>query len=523
MYYLSNSGINDACEEAKKFLTDCKIERRETVRLSMMLEEALLDYQARFGEAVGFTLKTRKLMGRIQVAAQVPGESYDPFSSNEDEDNLLLRRLQVDSSSASNWSFRNGVNTVSFVPEKKQKLSSSTKTILAMLLAVPLGMLCGALPEGVRAGLLDGFVSPTLGTIMGVISAVAGPMIFFSLLWGVCTIGDVETLSKIGKRMIGRFLLALILLTVLASAICYVFCRNDLGGSTSFQLTEFYKLLLGIVPKNMVEPFISGNTQQIIFLAMLGGVVLLLLGDRVTSVTTFASQFNIAVQYIMTLANTLVPFMVFLSIFNIVLSGQLSLVAKAYKLAPLYLGLSLLVLVIYTIVITVKEKIAFPVLIQKTLPVFVLGLSTASSAAALSLNMSTCEEKLGIDQRIVSFGVPLGQTLFKPGGMIRFVTIGFCFAELYDLPITINLAAVICLTCFLLSVSAPPVAGGSAVCFAILFEQLGIPGDAIGFALAMNVLMDFVLTAVNLYCLEVELTGISRALDMLDMDVLRAK
>ena len=523
MYRLTNEGIAQACESVNGFLTMNKVERAESIRLRMMLEEVLLNYQAHFGDGETFSIRNKKVLGRLQVIVSLRGESFDPFADEEDGDLALLRKLNADSASTCVWAYRNGVNTVSFAPRQERKLSSSAKTIVAIALAVLIGLISARLPDTVREPLLEGFVSPTLSTIMGVISAVAGPMIFFSLLWGVCTIGDMETLSKIGKRMLGRFMLELLAASVVTTLICYPFFRSGSQSVTSFRVSEFYELLLGIVPNNSLSPIISGNTQQIIFLAIVGGVVLLLLGERASAVSSFVNHMNVVVQTIMSLTNKLIPFMVFLSILKIALNGQLSILSQAYKLILIFLGLSLAGILLFGGYVLFTQKVKASVLIKKTLQVFLLGLTTASSSAALSQNLQTCREDLGIDKKIVSFGVPLGQTLFKPVGMVRFITIGFCMAELYEVPISSNWLAVMILTGFLLAISAPPVAGGAAVCFAILFEQLGIPAEAIGFALAINVLFDFVLTAGNLFCLQMNLIGLSGSLNMLDRDALRAE
>jgi len=72
-----------------------------------------------------------------------------------------------------------------------------------------------------------------------------------------------------------------------------------------------------------------------------------------------------------------------------------------------------------------------------------------------------------------------------------------------------------------LSVATPPVAGGASVCLAVLFQQMAIPEDALGFAVAINVILGFLLTAVSLYCLQMELTRLAGSLDLLDKKVLQ--
>ena len=522
-HLLSNGDIASAKESVEGFLAKNKLDRAEILRLSMMVEEVLLDYQKRFGEARTFTLKQGQILRRSEIAIQVTGERFDPFENEEDGDMELLHRIQSVSDSSMGWSYKNGINCVSFVPKRKKKLPTSVRTVIAVLLAVAAALLCGLLPEGARQALLEGFVAPTLTTIMGVITAVSGPMIFFSLLWGICTIGDMNTLSKIGKGMIFRFLLQLMLVSVLSALLCWPLFTGSAGSGTAFSLSEFYQMLLGIVPNNMLTPFTTGNTQQIIFLAIVSGIVLLLLGNRVSTVTNLVDHMTTLIQAIMTIANALIPLMVFLSVFKLALSDQLSAISQSYKIVPIYIGLSLLILMVYTAIVTARHRVNPLLLMKKSGPAFLLALTTASSPAALSANLEVCEKRFGIDGRIVRFGVPLGQTLFKPGSLSRFVAVSFCMAEIYGVSITPNWIAIVIRSCFLMGVSSPPVSGGAVVCFAILFRQLGIPEEAIGFALTLNVRFDFILTAVNIYCLQMELIGLSGKLDMLDVERLRGR
>ena len=520
-YVLSNSDIASAKKSAEDFLIKTTPDRAEAIRISLMLEEVLLRCQERFGEAQAFVLKERKLLQRNQISVQLTCEQFDPFENAEDGELELLRKLRSISDSSASWSYKNGVNCISFVPKRKKKLSVSARTVIAVVLAIAAGLLCGLLKEATQKQLLEEYISPTLSMIMGVITAVSGPMIFFSLLWGICTIGDTNTLSKIGKRMILRFLLELLLVSGFSALVCWPFFRGSAGNGTAFSFSEFFQMLLGIVPNNMITPFTTGNTQQIIFLAIVGGIVLLILGSRASAVTNLVDHTTTFIQTIMTMANALIPFMVFLSVFKVVLSGQLSAISKSYKIVPIYIGLSLLILLIYTLIVAIRHKVNPLLLMKKSGPAFLLALTTASSPAALSANLDVCEHRFGIDNRIVRFGVPLGQTLFKPGSLSRFVAVAFCMAEIYGVAITPNWLAITVLTCFLMGVSSPPVAGGAVVCFAVLFRQLGIPEEAIGFALAVNVLFDFILTAVNIYCLQMELIELSGSMQMLDEQTLR--
>ena len=53
----------------------------------------------------------------------------------------------------------------------------------------------------------------------------------------------------------------------------------------------------------------------------------------------------------------------------------------------------------------------------------------------------------------------------------------------------------------LFSVATPPVANGMAAIYVVLFKQLGIPtGDILGIVIALDTMLDFIGTAIDLVC-----------------------
>ena len=144
------------------------------------------------------------------------------------------------------------------------------------------------------------------------------------------------------------------------------------------------------------------------------------------------------------------------------------------------------------------------------------SLSTASSSAALSTNLETCERKLGISGRIVHFAVPLGQVMFKTGGAVGFFVLALGLSEFYGVAMPLPWVVTGVLTAGLLAIAAPPVPGGSLTCYTVLLTQLGIPAEAVGLAVAGNVILDFFMTSCGISCLQSELILSANKLGMLD-------
>ena len=76
---------------------------------------------------------------------------------------------------------------------------------------------------------------------------------------------------------------------------------------------------------------------------------------------------------------------------------------------PIMLLGHVLVCAAYLLLVCIRKRVALPVFVKKVAPTFLIGLSTASSAAAYSTNVECCEKQLGIDRQIINFGIPLGQ------------------------------------------------------------------------------------------------------------------
>ena len=72
-----------------------------------------------------------------------------------------------------------------------------------------------------------------------------------------------------------------------------------------------------------------------------------------------------------------------------------------------------------------------------------------------------------------------------------------------------------------LAIAAPPVPGGSLTCYTVLLTQLGIPAEAVGLAVAGNVILDFFMTSCGISCLQAELMLSADKLGMLDRERLK--
>ncbi|HJK53315.1 MAG TPA: hypothetical protein O0X12_03815, partial [Methanocorpusculum sp.] len=59
-------------------------------------------------------------------------------------------------------------------------------------------------------------------------------------------------------------------------------------------------------------------------------------------------------------------------------------------------------------------------------------------------------------------------------------------------------------------------------CYSILFLQLGIPIEALGIAVVLEILLDFLSTALNMLAVPIDMVQVAAKLDMLDEEKLKS-
>ena len=115
--------------------------------------------------------------------------------------------------------------------------------------------------------------------------------------------------------------------------------------------------------------------------------------------------------------------------------------------------------------------------------------------------------------------------VFRPdsGAAVGFFVLALGLAEFYGVAMPLPWIVTGVLVSGLLAIAAPPVPGGSLTCYTVLLMQLGIPEEAIGLAVAGNMILDFFMTACGISCLQSELVLSSNRLGMLDAGTLRGE
>ena len=520
-YLLTAATCDEISGQIVAFCSKIQVDSKDTARYRLSAEECLLHWMENGLEGNATTLQMGSRFGAPYIVLIVEGPRDNPNDVGDEGFGPYCGSLLVNLNLKPEYSHSNGRNRVLF-RLKRKPLNSLAVLGLTLVIALATGFLGLLLPEGIRETLLSCFLQPVYDAFLNALECIAGPMIFFSVVWGICGIGDVETFGRIGKRLILRDFGAVLLAACIAALSFPLLGPGFTQASIqSGELSDIMELALGIVPPNIVDPFASGNMLQIIVMAVMVGFALLYLGRRTEALSTVLEQANTLVGFVMEAICKLVPLMIILVVVTIIWTGALSTLASLWSFFAVYLAVVLFTATVFVLNTAHRCRVSPGLLIKKSTDTFMMGLSTASETATFNTNVATCERKFGIDSSIVGFGLPLGIAIHCPMLTIYYLLILFFFAGEYSVACTPLWLMTSMLVAIVMAIASPPFPGGGAVVYTLLFSQMGIPIEAVAVALAVDVNTDYIEIAFEQSLIPMTMINVASKLDMIDMDVLR--
>lgn len=519
-----NAESVDKCSDiVRTFLKKFKKRNSEITRYVLTVEEILLD-NIDNATAEEFTLKTGTRFSRPYVTVEINGKPYNVFLKTQNERGALETGLLQNLGLSPDYVYAGTVNTYNFKVTKKQ-MNPFLSLIIALTAAIAVGIIGFLLPDAFREIALNMVFVPIHDTFLNILGCIAGPMVFLSVAWGIYGIGDAATLKHIGKKMLlGYIVIVFMVVAILGSAMLPFFSLSFSGGNSgASEVSSIFKMILDIFPENIFSPFVTGNTLQIIFLAVVIGIAMLLLGRKTTSVARAVEQINLIVQLLIEFVSRLVPYFIFIVVVSMLWGGTFGEIASVIKFFIIFFAAAIVMCILVIGYTAAVQRVNPFLLIRKGLPTLLIAITTASSAATFGTNISACRNKFGISDTVTSFGIPLGMVTFKPTTALSYVTMTYFFAEVYGIDISLSWIVLMMFTAGILSLATQPIPGGALASYTILFSQLGIPAEALAVALACDTLVDFISTGGDQFLLQYAVLDRASRLGMVDKTVLKSR
>ncbi|MCL1035917.1 dicarboxylate/amino acid:cation symporter [Shewanella submarina] len=350
-------------------------------------------------------------------------------------------------------------------------------------------------------------IASGVGTMfVNMIMMLVVPLVFFSIVCGVCELQDLRSFGRLGGKTFGFYIINTIVGISAALAVCLLLRPGegvDMSGATGVtinatELPNLMALIVGIVPSNPIQAFTSGNMLQVIFMALLLGGVMKSMGDTVAGAVKGFQTGNKIMMKLISVVMQLAPIGVFALMFKLGATLEAEVFFSVLEYLGLIIGLLVLwVFIVYPAAVGLFTPISAKTFREKTQEQILFSFSTASSNATIPVTMRTLTEKLGVNKAVAGFGVPLGATM-NMGGVAIYITVAIFFiANAFGTPITMEQLPTVLFSIFLLAVGAGGVPGGGMVMIGVMIHQMGLPVEAFALVAALDRLIDMILTSCN--------------------------
>ena len=378
--------------------------------------------------------------------------------------------------------------------------------LIGMALGAAIGTglnMAGATPEA--PGFIAGELFQLLGDVfVRSLQVLVVPLVLLSLIVGTASLDDVRKLGRIGVKTLAFYIGTTAAAITIAMLLAVVFRAGsgfELNLESSFSATEspgLRTVLTNIFPQNPFAAMAEGNMLQVIVFAILIGISMCLAGAPGQRVLAIAKDMNEVVMKLVVVLMMAAPFGVFALVGKTFATQGFSTIAALGQYFCLVLAALLIhAFVTYGLILKMFSGLSPVRFFKQMRRVQLFAFSTASSNATLPLNLENAEHNLGVKRSIGSFTIPLGATVNMDGTAIMQGVATVFISTALGVELGVQGYLMVILTATLASVGTAGVPGVGLVMLAMVFNQVGLPLEAIGVILGVDRLLDMVRTAVN--------------------------
>ena len=336
-------------------------------------------------------------------------------------------------------------------------------------------------------GVLLGHFEPAYGAAMKpfgdafikLIKMIIAPVIFLTIVTGIA---NMTHLSAVG-RVFGKAMVYFITFSTLALIVGLIVANvMQPGGGMHINVADLDQkevnsyvakthdmtvtgFVMDIIPKTLISPFVGDNILQVLFVAVLFGISLAMVGDRGRPVLDFLESLTAPVFKLVNIVMKFAPIGAFGAMaFTIGKFGVGSLLNLVELVMTFYITSALFVLVVLG---TVARLCGFSVLklIKYLKDELLLVLGTSSSESALPSLMQKME-KAGCSKSVVGLVVPTGYSFNLDGTNIYMTLAALFIAQATDTHLTLGHQVALLLVAMLSSKGAAGVTGAGFITLA---------------------------------------------------------
>lgn len=383
------------------------------------------------------------------------------------------------------------------------------KIIVAMVLGIILGLFInysGLNAEGgfVSTYITNGFLAIIGKLFVNSLKMLVVPLVLISLICGVCGIGDIRLLGRIGTKtfLIYMMTTALAIATAIGLGLLFGIGKGmEVETEAAFEAKSAPPLLdvfANIVPSNPISAMANGDMLSIIFFAILIGISILMVGKPAKGLVQSLELINEVILKMVTIIMNLAPYGVFALLTKAMTELGLDLIWSLLGYVAVLIGsLAFHFFITMMIVLKLFSGLSIKTFLAKMREVQIFAFSTSSSNATIPITLRTVTKRMGVNNSVASFTVPFGATINMDGTAIMQGTATIFIANIYGIDLGVTEYLTVILMSVLASVGTAGVPGVGLIMLSMVFAQVGLPIEGIGLILGVDRILDMLRTAVN--------------------------
>lgn len=397
-------------------------------------------------------------------------------------------------------------------------LSFGFQVLAAMVIGLLLGLVARNMgPDAAGNANWLSVTLQTIGTIfVQMLRALVPPLVFTAIVASIANLAAINNAAKLVWQTLLWFAITSFVAVMIGIALGLII-QPGIGSGVLAEAAKapassgsWLDFLKGLVPANMfgleantrvnngaATTYLNFNVLQILVVAIVFGVAALKAGEAAKPFLAFNQSLLVIVRKILWWVIRLTPLGTIGLLGRAVAQyGWETLVQLSWYAAAVYIGLALVLFVVYPVVLLMhglKPSRFF----ASAWPAIQLAFVSRSSIGTLPVTEVVTERNLGVPREYAAFAVPLGATTKMDGCAAIYPAISAIFiAQYFQIPLGIQEYVLIVFVSVLGSAATAGLTG-AVVMLTLTLSTLGLPLEGVGLLLAIDPILDMGRTAVN--------------------------
>lgn len=511
-YPLKSDGICESLLFIEETLKKFRVKQRDLLEALLISEETMMLLCEHAPENANIEITLTRQLGVPRIKLTAPGTpmaldehlgtvSIDQLGEEtENAIRSVMLRSYSDSIKYRHSHAKNTLTIVTGIPER----ILATRTIAAIVFAAITAVLLRQIvPEAAVQWIIANLLGPAESLFISALMCITAPAVFVSITCSMFRFEGFSELGESGKTVVATYLMTSVAAVLIGMFVFELFSPGEVGilafqpGNDGAEGFSLLAILATLIPPNIVEPFISVNSLQLMVVAITIGAALTMSGKRTRHLKVLLEEMDVLCGKVSSLVMRTVPVVVYCSIANTLMGSDLRVLTSAGELIAVLIAGMAALLVLYCLILIFVVRLNPLPFLRKYVPAMKSVFLKGSSVAAIPMNMRISRRQLGVPKSICSFSIPLGSTINMDGNCVCLTIISLFFARICGVTFGTNELIVLLMLVVILSLGAPIAPGTLILCLVTLLTQMGIDISVISLVIGINFILEMLLAMVN--------------------------